>query len=98
MILQSKNILLIPICELFLSNCFSCDFVDYLLDVSNDLHDKFSFTMTKQDLAEILTNQTYCRNDMDVFVRVMKVCDEAIPYVRSNKVTLGVLAGCSVRK
>ena len=54
--------------------------------------------MTKQDLAEILTNQTYCRNDMDVFVRVMKVCDEAIPYVSSNKVTLGVLAGCLVRK
>jgi hypothetical protein len=54
--------------------------------------------MTKQDLAGILTNETYCKNDMDVFVPVMKVCYKAIPYVSKNSIALGVLAGCLVRR
>ena len=64
------------------SSC-RCDLVDYLLDGSYQLMNKFIYTMDKNELTQILTNQTFCVKKSKV-EKLMDLCPEALPHVRNN--------------
>ncbi len=78
------------------SSC-RCDLGDYLLDGSYDLSNKFLPGMRKEELTQILTNETFCVTISKV-ERLTDLCPEALPHVRNaiDPTLIGALVGSLV--